>query len=78
MMSRLGDRLRSAREQRQQSLERIAVRLGLPPSELTAYEAGEVVPDRMMLLRLERVLGLPIGWLTSVMREPDQEPPQPR
>jgi transcriptional regulator with XRE-family HTH domain len=77
-MSRLGDRLRSAREQRQQSLERIAARLGLPPSELAAYEAGEVVPDRLTLLRLERVLGLPIGWLTSVMREPDQEPPRLR
>ena len=77
-MSRLGDRLRSAREQRQQSLDRIAARLDLPPSELVAYEAGDVVPDRMTLLRLERVLGLPIGWLASVMREPDQEPPQPR
>ncbi len=77
-MSRLGDRLRSAREQKQQSLDRIAVRLGLPQSELVAYEAGDVVPDRMTLLRLERVLGVPIGWLTSVMREPDPEPPQPR
>ena len=76
-MSRLGDRLRSAREQKQQSLDRLAVRLGLPPSELAAYEAGDVAPDRMTLLRLERVLGVPIGWLTSVMREPDQEPPQP-
>jgi transcriptional regulator with XRE-family HTH domain len=77
-MSRLGDRLHSAREQEQQSLDHIAVRLGLPESELVAYEAGDVVPDRMTLLRLERVLGVPIGWLTSVMREPDQEPPQPR
>ena len=77
-MSRLGDRLRSAREQREQSLDRITVRLGLPPSELAAYEAGDVVPDRLTLLRLERVLGVPIGWLTSVMREPDQEPPPPR
>jgi transcriptional regulator with XRE-family HTH domain len=59
-------------------VDRIAIRLGLPQSELVAYEAGEVVPDRMTLLRLERVLGLPIGWLTSVIREPDQEPPQPR
>ena len=58
-MSRLGDRLRSAREQREQSLERIAVRLGLPQSELAAYEAGEVVPDRLTLLRLERVLASP-------------------
>jgi transcriptional regulator with XRE-family HTH domain len=77
-MSRLGDRLRSAREHKQQSLDRIAARLSLPPSELAAYEAGEVVPDRLTLLRLERVLGLPIGWLTSVMREPDQEQPRPR
>jgi transcriptional regulator with XRE-family HTH domain len=77
-MSRLGDRLHAAREQKQQLLDHIAVRLGLLPSELVAYEAGDVVPDRMTLLRLKRVLGVPIGWLTSVMREPDQEPPRPR
>ena len=57
----LGRRINKLREERELTIEALAVRAGLDPGELAAMEAGRIDIPLTMIYRLARELGITPG-----------------
>lgn len=68
-MTAIGRRLRALRQQRELSLEVLAVRSGVSVSMLSTVERGRKVPSILVMSQIATALDTSIGRLVA-MREP--------
>lgn len=64
-----GDHLRQLREEQDWTQEALGARVGTPPTAVSRWERGLVVPEAAQVARLARALGVPPQVFTSVPTE---------
>ena len=74
-MVELADRLRELRQERGWTQGRVAERLGVPPSVISAYENGIRQPSYEVLIKLARLYGVTSDYLLGISgrRTPDSQ-----
>lgn len=71
--SAVGKRLRSLRNQRGLSLERVGELLEVSPQQISRLERGQHRLSASQLYRLARGFGVPVGWFFRDYREADED-----
>ena len=74
-MVELADRLRELRQERGWTQGRVAERLGVTPSVISAYENGIRQPSYEVLIKLARLYGVTSDYLLGISgrRTPDSQ-----
>ena len=75
MKTTIGDRLRSARENKELDQLSLAEKVGVVTRTLQRWEKGEQVPDGIAITRIAKVTGVQPTWLLTGEGEMYQPPP---
>lgn len=69
MTMKLHELLKLLREERNWSVEELALKMQLGPERIKAYESGEAIPSIQTLMRLSNVLEVPATNLTDCLQK---------
>lgn len=69
MTMQLGELLKLLREERNWSVEDVALKMQLGPEKIKAYENGEATPSIQTLMKLSNVLEVPATNLTDCLQK---------
>lgn len=69
MTMKLNELLKQLREERNWSIEELAIKLQLGPEKIKAYESGEAIPSTQTLMKLSNVLEVPARNLTDCLKK---------
>ena len=69
MTMKLSELLKLLREERNWSVEDLALKMQLGTEKIKAYESGEAIPSIQTLLKLSNVLEVPASNLTDCLQK---------
>ncbi|MBM4760701.1 helix-turn-helix transcriptional regulator [Bacillus sp. B15-48] len=64
-MTSIGKNLRTLREERNMSLEELAIKARVGKDTIEKYETGEKIPNNQTILRLSTILDVPASELLN-------------
>jgi len=73
-MSKLGERLKRAREEKGISRKKLAQELHIDPKNIYEWEKGKVLPSSKYLAKLSKILNISLDWLLTGEGEMNKSP----